>query len=105
MEYEVVTPIGERSPAQQIPLAPRSSTLDGKTVCELSASVFREAEMFPLIRESLHKRYRNLKIVPYTEFPMQMAFTSSEEIDERVRATLELVKQKGCDAVISGVGG
>lgn len=78
--------------------APRLDTLAGKTIGELWNGLFRGESTFPLIRESLKKQFPDIRIIPYTEFPIG---TSEIDRDE----TANLVKQKGCQAVIVGNGG
>lgn len=75
--------------------APRLDTLKGKTICELSATQWREDETFPIIREGLQKRFPDVKIIKYTEFPMGKYQIDIDKIGE-------IVKAKGCQAVIAG---
>ncbi|MBI2857767.1 MAG: hypothetical protein HYX90_01710 [Chloroflexi bacterium] len=75
--------------------APRLSTLEGKTICELSNDRWRDYATFPLIRKSLQERYPTAKIVPFTESPL-----GSYKID--VDDIGSVMKEKGCDAVIGG---
>jgi hypothetical protein len=51
--------------------------------------------VLPYLREQLLQRFSDLKIIPYTEFPR-----GTENIDKD--STIELLLQKGCDAVITG---
>ncbi len=78
--------------------APRLATLGGKTICELSNGNFRYDDTFSLIRRLLQKRFPDAKVVTYTEFPV-----GSFEID--TEATVKLVKEKRCQAVIVGNAG
>jgi ABC-type amino acid transport substrate-binding protein len=84
-----------------VELKPRISDLNGKTICEVSDYGFRSEEIFPVIRESLKKIYPDIKFVEYTNFPNTHA---SDEV-QVIKSLPELLKAKGCDAVISGVGG
>ncbi|MBI2910288.1 MAG: hypothetical protein HYX92_21810 [Chloroflexi bacterium] len=103
MVYRVLSPLG--LPTVKAPeVAPRLSDLKGKTVCEIWNGLFRGQVSFPIIRELLQKRYPNLKVVPYTEFPMQGVVGQTAGLQERVEAAIALAIQKGCDAVISGNG-
>jgi hypothetical protein len=79
--------------------APRLDTLEGKTICELSNDSWEADRTFALIRELLQKGYPTAKFIPYSEFPS--AGTTPEELE----AIAEIVKEKGCDAVISGNAG
>jgi len=98
--YEVVRPIGEAA-SQTMRAAPRLDTLEGKTVCEVWNAGYRGERTFPKIRELLQKRYPGVRIVPYTEFP----FTRHYDIDEVLKDLPQLLRQKGCDALVSGNGG
>ena len=74
--------------------APRLRDLNGKTICELSDRVWEDFRTFPLIRELLQKRFPHAKIIPYTEFPSTYGI--------RTEDILQLLNEKGCDAVIVG---
>ncbi len=106
--YEVVSPVGETTIARVVkaPLLP--SDLNGKTVGEIAGSGtgFKYDVTFPIIRELLHQRYPGVKVIPYTEFPVQnpSGFTT-EQLLENAEATAALARQKGCDAVIVGNAG
>jgi hypothetical protein len=98
--YEVMHPVGEAAshPASS---APRLDTLNGKTLCEVWNAGYRGDRTFPKIRELLEKRYPGVKIVPYTEFPLARHY----DIDEILKDLPQLLRQKGCEALISGNGG
>ena len=98
--YKVVWPLGKRV-AEPVALAPRVANLSGKTVCELSDYGFRAEEMFPLIRASLSQRYRKVKFIEYGTF----GNTHGPQENEIIATLAEKLRQYGCDAVISGVGG
>ncbi|MBI2908516.1 MAG: hypothetical protein HYX92_12800 [Chloroflexi bacterium] len=97
--YEVVWPLG-KAVYETIPLAKRTPDLSGKTVCELWEWLFRGDEMFDILRESLSKRYKGVKFVGYEVF----GNTHGSHEARIVAALPELLRQKGCDAVISAVG-
>ncbi|MBI2906645.1 MAG: hypothetical protein HYX92_03195 [Chloroflexi bacterium] len=97
--YEVVWPLG-KSVYETIPLAARAPNLDGKTVCELWDWRFRGREVFPIIRESLLKHYPGIKIIDYDSF----GNTHGPNERDVVRAIPDQLRQRGCDAVISGIG-
>ncbi len=78
--------------------APRLDTLEGKTICEISNMGWEAIRTFPLIRELLKKQFPTIKIIPYTEFPMG---TTSMDVDN----ITNLIKAKGCQAVITGNAG
>ena len=78
--------------------APRLDTLAGKTICELSVGgAWQYERTFPLIRDLLKRSYPTAKIVPYGDFPIGA--------DMPDKKTLDLIKSKGCNAVIIGNSG
>ncbi len=74
--------------------APRLADLSGKTICELSNSTWEDQRTFPLIRELLQKRFPDLKIIPYTEFPGIYGVEAE--------VLTKALKEKGCDGAIVG---
>ena len=78
--------------------APRIDTLAGKTICELSNGSWEDGRTFPAIRDVLQRKYPDLKIIPFKEFPVGSLEIDSED-------AVKLVKQKGCQAVIVGNAG
>jgi hypothetical protein len=78
--------------------APRLSDLNGKTICELSNGLWEAHRILPLIRELLTKQFPEVKIIPYTEFPVGKGGIDNEKI-------AEMVKKKGGHAVITGTAG
>ena len=98
--YEVLRPTGEAA-RKTVQAADRLDTLNGKTVCEVWNAGYRGERTFPKLRELLQKRYPGVKIVPYTEFPLARHYN----IDEVLADLPQLLREKGCDAVISGNGG
>ena len=75
--------------------APRLANLSGKTICELSNGSWEHARTFPVIRKLLQQRYPDIKIIPYTEFPVGSAGIDVEDIGK-------MVQEKGGQAVIIG---
>lgn len=75
----------------------RLADLNGKTLCELSDDSWQAHRTFPALRAVLQKRYPNIRVIPYTEFP-----TGISEIDND--ETADLVEKK-CQAVIVGNAG
>ena len=103
--YEVVSPLGE-SVIRMMNMAPRLSTLEGKTICEIWNEGFRGDESFPIIEKMLRERYPAIKLIPYTEFPLATIASLHPETKEETLAALSAaIKKKGCDAVITGNGG
>ncbi len=104
MENEqVVSPLGFEA-VRQAGAARRIDSLDGKTVGEFWNGVFKGDLAFPVIRELLKQRYPGLKVIPYTEFPHAPGSDHAASQRERARTMAALAKEKGCDAVISGMG-
>lgn len=101
--YEVLSPLGEPTVAG-VASAPRLSDWRGKTICEISNGLFRSDVSFPLIRELLRKRYPDIKVIPYSEFPIQDRRGTTEQLHRNTDVAAALAIQKGCDAVISGNG-
>jgi hypothetical protein len=99
-EYKVVWPLGKLT-YQPVSIKPRPSDLKGITVCELSDYGFRAEEIFPIVRESLSKRYPGIRFIEYPAF----GNTHGPQETEIVANLPETLRQYGCDAVISGVGG
>ena len=100
MEFSVLSPLGKQvGTAGNI--APRLPDLNGKTIGEVWNGMFRGDVLFPALRELLKKRYPDIKFVPYTELPDVEVWTN---LDQRMDGLKEALKQKGVDAVISGVG-
>ena len=75
--------------------ARRLDTLRRKTIGELSDGVYESDRTLTLVRRLLQQRFPDVKIIPYTEFPIGTAEIDVEGIEERVKA-------KGCDCVIIG---
>jgi hypothetical protein len=77
--------------------ARRLDTLAGKTICEISNSLWEHDRIFPAVREALQKRVPTAKLVPYTE--MGLATLDLHDVEKVSR----IVKEKGCHAVITGM--
>jgi len=102
--YEVVSPLGE-SVMTSIVMAPRLKTLEGKTICEIWNGGFRGDESFPMIARMLRERYPTVRMIPYPEFPLvTIASLHPEKKQETLEALRAKIKEKGCDAVITGNG-
>ena len=78
--------------------APRVSDLNGKTICEVSNDGWEAPRMFPIIRSLLKEQFPTAKFVTYDQFPMGIM-----QID--VNNIGDLVKGKGCQAVVVGNAG
>ncbi len=98
VKFEVFDPSGFAESTEPSLYAPRLPDLNGKTVGEISNGEHGGWEVdrtFALIRESLKKRYPDIKIIPYTEFPSGVGNIDVDNIGDIVAA-------RGCDAVIGG---
>ena len=76
--------------------APRVPDLNGKRVGLLWNGVFRGNETFPFLQQALKERFPGADILAYDQLPIDM---------ENAQNIGRIVKEKGCDAVISGNGG
>ena len=99
-DYQVVWPLGKLA-YPNMTLKPRIPDLNGKTICELSDFIFRGEEIFPAVREGLRKIYPDIKFVEYNQFGN---IHGSNEV-EFIRSLPTMLKECGCDGVISGIGG
>jgi len=97
--YEVYWPRSARQTRVK-PLAKRLDTLEGKTVAQLWDYVFRGDEVFGFLEEALKARFPGIRFVSWREF----GNTHGSEEREVVTALPERLKERGVDAVISGMG-
>jgi hypothetical protein len=98
--YKVVWPLGKLA-YEPMTLQPRPASLNGLTICELSDYGFKAEIIFPFLRELLKQRYPDIKFVEYSAF----GNTHGTHEDEVIAKLPEKLKEYGCNAVISGVGG
>jgi UDP:flavonoid glycosyltransferase YjiC (YdhE family) len=94
----VVWPRGRKTVAVKA-VAPRLSTLDGKTIAELWDDLFRGDEIFPVLREALRERFPGVRFVGYETF----GSTHGAREHEVVARLPERLREHGVDAVISGM--
>ena len=97
--YEVLWPLG-RKVQRGHRAAARIPDLSGKTIGELWDAKFHGETIYPILREHLGKRYPGVKFVEYTEFGN---FYSTKET-EILNGLAVKLKERGCDAVITGIG-
>jgi hypothetical protein len=84
--------------------APRLDTLNGKTIGEVWATGHYGADRtFPVIRRIIKEKYPDVKFVPYTEF--KIGKPKATERWEPLDKVEEILRAKGCDAVLVGNGG
>jgi len=98
--YEVFWPRGRRT-IQSIPLAWRSSTLEGKTVAQLWNGGFRGDEIFRILEDELRKKYPAIKFVHWKEFGRM---SGGYEEDKLLAELPSKLKEKRCDVAIAGMG-
>ena len=96
--FEAYWPRGARQQKTR-PLAPRLSTLDGKTVAQLWDQLFKGDEVFTLLEEGLKKQIPGIKFVSWREF----GSTHGGEEKAALAALPARFKELGVDAVISGM--
>lgn len=97
--YEVVWPLGKSAYRTRAPNA-RIDDLSGKVVGELWDYLFRGEDIFPIVREELSKKFPGIRFVTYDVFgnvhgPQQRTLVADVP---------KLLKQHGCNAVISAIG-
>lgn len=102
--YRVVRPTGDVV-HPMITQAPRLDTLEGKTICMTSNQGFKAHVTFPVIEKLLRQKYPNLKIIPPEDMPRAVKPPAEGAKDPATDAMTAALKQKGCQAVISGNGG
>jgi len=103
MTYEVLSPVGEPT-GKVASISPRLPDLNGKTVAEVANGRFRVEVLFPILRELLQQKYPGIKIIPYTEFPIQHVEGSGTDLAERARKTAAMLKERHVDALVTGNG-
>jgi hypothetical protein len=96
--YQVVWPRGART-VQATDVAPRLSTLEGKTIGQLWDDLFRGDEIFPILEQELARRFPDLRFVRYDTFG-----STHGRHEHRVLADLpDMLRLHEVDAVISGM--
>lgn len=101
-QYEVVWPLGKLG-IKRSSLAPRLADLEGKTICELSHYSYRGDDIFPQLRESLRKRYKDIKFVEYETFGNFRDPRKYGAELEKLPGLRDLLLKYNCDAVITGI--
>ena len=104
MDESVISPAGSES-VKSSSLAKRHASLDGKTIGEVWNQDFKGDIMFPIYRELLQARFKDLKIVPYTDFPVASLKGTPSYQHEVLQQIIAKAKEAGCDALITGNGG
>ncbi len=77
--------------------APRLDTLADKTICELSNAQWGHDRILPAIREALTKQFPTARVLPYES-------VIHGRLDmEDLELVARRVKERGCQAVITGM--
>ncbi|MEO0493938.1 MAG: hypothetical protein AAF081_11030 [Actinomycetota bacterium] len=97
--YDVVWPRSARG-VQVRRRAPRLESLDGARIAFLWDYLFRGDELFPVLRAELAERFPTCEIVDYEVFGN---LHGSDE-KERVGRLPDDLRNRGVDAVVSGMG-
>lgn len=95
--YKVLSPI-PKSTTMIVPLAPPISDLSGKTICA-ARHTFRADETFQMLETLFREKYNDINFIPNTEMPD----TTSATPEEAAQMT-KVLKEKGCDALLTGNG-
>jgi hypothetical protein len=80
-------------------------TLDGKTIGEVYNNHFKGELMFQTYRRLFREKYKNIRIIPYDEFPIVYVGGDPESQKRIAKEIAAIAKQKGVDAIITGNGG
>ena len=86
-------------------IAPHLTTLDGKTIGEVYNNHFKGELMFQTYRRLFTEKFRGVKIIPFTEFPIVYVGGDAESQKKIAKEIADLAKLKGVDALITGNGG
>jgi hypothetical protein len=97
--YEVVWPRSPRG-VQRQRSARRLDTLDGKRVAFLWDYLFRGDELFPVLERELRSRFEGIEVVGYEIF----GNLHGADEKERVGRLPDDLRDRGADAVVSGMG-
>ncbi len=97
--HDVVWPRSPRG-VQKRRRAPRLNTLAGTSVAFLWDYLFRGDELFPVLAAQLEARFPDIEIVDYPEF----GNLHGADEKERVGRLPDDLRNRGVDAVVSGMG-
>ncbi|HET7343791.1 MAG TPA: hypothetical protein VFL90_20170 [Methylomirabilota bacterium] len=98
MTERVLWPRGRRTVKARA-IAPRLSSLAGKTIAQLWDDLFRGDEIFPLLESALAARFPGVSFVGYRTF----GSTHGAEEHAVLRGLPTRLRELGVDAVISGM--
>jgi hypothetical protein len=97
--YDVVWPLGKSHWDRRDP-NPGLGDLNDKTIAEVWDRVFRGEEIFPALRAALKKKYPRVRILEYDTFGDTHGVNQKQVLAELP----QVLRERGVDAVISGVG-
>ncbi len=97
--YRVVWPRSART-VEFKPLAPRLSSLEGKTIGFVWDFLFRGDEIWPLIKRELSTRYQGLRFVDHDTF----GSTHGEDEHQVLNSMPRVIAEMKIDAMVSGMG-
>ena len=86
-------------------VAQHLDTLDGKTIGEVYNNHFKGELMFETYRRLFKQKFKGVKIIPFTEFPIVYVGGDAESQKKIAKEIADLAKLKGVDAIITGNGG
>ena len=75
--------------------APRLESLEGKKIGFISNDEWQAHRMLPLIADRIQKKFSNVEILPYPEFPTGNMMIGNDE-------TIQRLKELEIDAVVVG---
>ena len=101
---KVLGPLGDET-VEDITMAPRLDSLEGKTICLVANGSFKSNVTLSVIAELLSKKYPTAKLIPYTEMPRSFKAPAPGTTTKERTALEAAFREKGCDAVITGNGG
>lgn len=101
---KVVSPLGDET-VEEITMAPRLDSLEGKTICLVANGSFKSNVTLSVIADLLSKKYATSKVIPYTDMPRSFKAPPPGTMTTERTALEAVFREKGCDAVITGNGG
>ncbi len=97
--YSVVWPRSAKTVAAK-PLAPRLTTLEGKTIGFVWDYLFRGDEIWPILKQELSARYSGLRFVDHDTF----GSTHGEDEHQVLSSMPAKIAELKVDAIVSGMG-
>lgn len=101
---KVLSPLGDET-VEDITMAPRLDSLEGKTFCLVANGSFKSNVTLSVIAELLSKKYPTAKLIPYAEMPRSFKAPAPGTTTTERTALEAAFRDRGCDAVITGNGG